>query len=139
MKIVSFNINGIRARPHQLTALFEQHAPDIVGLQETKCPDDQFPHESIEAAGYHVSYFGQKGHYGVAMLSKQEPESIRKGFPSDDEDAQKRLISGTWALPSGRKLHVINGYFPQGGNVAHATDFVSNNSLGRVERIGKPL
>ncbi|AZE24486.1 Exodeoxyribonuclease III [Pseudomonas chlororaphis subsp. aureofaciens] len=43
MKIVSFNINGLRARPHQLAALIEKHQPDIIGLQETKVSDDQFP------------------------------------------------------------------------------------------------
>lgn len=43
MKIVSFNINGLRARPHQLAALIEKHQPDVIGLQETKVHDDQFP------------------------------------------------------------------------------------------------
>lgn len=40
MKIVSFNINGLRARPHQLAALIERHQPDVIGLQETKVADD---------------------------------------------------------------------------------------------------
>nr|BFE95718.1 hypothetical protein GCM10020185_62540 [Pseudomonas brassicacearum subsp. brassicacearum] len=43
MKIVSFNINGLRARPHQLAALIEKHQPDVIGLQETKVHDEQFP------------------------------------------------------------------------------------------------
>ena len=43
MKIVSFNINGLRARPHQLAALIEKHQPDVIGLQETKVADEQFP------------------------------------------------------------------------------------------------
>lgn len=123
MKIVSFNINGIRARPHQLTALLSEQAPDIVGLQETKCPDDKFPHEYISELDYHATYFGQKGHYGVALLSKQKPETVEKGFPGDDETSQKRVIIGSWELPSGKKLQVINGYFPQGENIAHPTKF----------------
>ena len=41
MKIVSFNINGLRARPHQLAALIEKHQPDVIGLQETKVADEQ--------------------------------------------------------------------------------------------------
>ncbi len=73
MKIVSFNINGLRARPHQLAALIERHQPDVIGLQETKVADDQFPQAEIEALGYHVHYHGQKGHYGVALLSRQAP------------------------------------------------------------------
>ena len=73
MKFVSFNINGLRARPHQLAALIEKHQPDVIGLQETKVADEQFPLEAVEALGYHVHYHGQKSHYGVALLSRQEP------------------------------------------------------------------
>ncbi len=43
MKVISFNINGIRARLHQLQAVIDKHQPDIIGLQETKVHDDQFP------------------------------------------------------------------------------------------------
>ena len=53
MKLVSFNINGLRARAHQLAALIEKHQPDVIGLQETKVSDDQFPEAEIRALGYH--------------------------------------------------------------------------------------
>lgn len=92
MKIVSFNINGLRARPHQLAALIERHQPDVIGLQETKVADDQFPQAEIEALGYHVHYHGQKGHYGVALLSRQAPLELHRGFPSDGEESQRRFI-----------------------------------------------
>ena len=52
MKIVSFNINSIRARPHQVEALVKKHNPDAIGLQETKVHDDQFPHEYLGSAPY---------------------------------------------------------------------------------------
>ena len=71
MKIVSFNINGIRARLHQLQALINKHQPDIIGLQEIKVHNDQFPVADVEAMGYHVYFHGQKGHYGVAMMCKK--------------------------------------------------------------------
>ncbi|WP_295538845.1 endonuclease/exonuclease/phosphatase family protein, partial [Thiolapillus sp.] len=71
MRIVSFNVNGVRARPHQLKALVEQYQPDIVGLQEIKVQDSEFPREMIEELGYHVDFFGQKGHYGVALMSRE--------------------------------------------------------------------
>ena len=100
MKIVSFNINGLRARPHQLQALIEKHQPDVIGLQETKVSDEQFPEAEIRQLGYHVHYHGQKGHYGVALLSRQEPLSLHKGFPGDEEDAQRRFIYGTFAVPA---------------------------------------
>ncbi len=60
MKIVSFNINGLRARPHQLAALIEKHQPDVIGLQETKVHDEQFPLAEVQAPGYHVYFHGQK-------------------------------------------------------------------------------
>jgi len=123
MKFVSFNINGIRARLHQLAAVLEQHQPFVLGLQETKCPDDQFPAEKVREMGYHVSYFGQKAHYGVALVSKTEPEQVTMGFPDDDAEAQKRVIIGTWTLSDGSKLHVFNGYFPQGDQRDHPTKF----------------
>lgn len=50
MKFVSFNINGLRARPHQLAAIVEKHQPDVIGLQETKVHDDMFPLEEVAGA-----------------------------------------------------------------------------------------
>ena len=123
VKIVSFNVNGIRARPHQLEALKVRHDPDIVGLQESKVADDAFPREAVEALGYVTHFFGQKSHYGVALLSKQAPLAVTKGLPEDSEDAQRRLIMGRYALPNGGEVTVINGYFPQGENRAHPVKF----------------
>ncbi|MCL1037772.1 exodeoxyribonuclease III [Shewanella corallii] len=123
MKIVSFNINGLRARLHQLQALIDAHQPDIIGLQETKVHDEAFPAEDVEAMGYKVHYHGGKAHYGVAMLSKAEPESVQKGFPTDEEDAQRRMIMGKFKQADGRTLTVLNGYFPQGENINHETKY----------------
>ncbi|WP_137819795.1 exodeoxyribonuclease III [Pseudomonas sp. 2FG] len=123
MKIVSFNINGLRARPHQLAALIEKHQPDVIGLQETKVSDEQFPLADVEALGYQVHYHGQKGHYGVALLSRQAPLALHKGFPGDAEDAQRRFIWGSFADANGQPVTVMNGYFPQGENREHPTKF----------------
>ena len=123
MKLVSFNINGLRARPHQLAALIEKHQPDVIGLQETKVSDEQFPQADVEALGYHVHYHGQKGHYGVALLSRAAPLSIERGFVSDEEDAQRRFIRGTFADAQGQVVTVMNGYFPQGESREHPTKF----------------
>lgn len=123
MKVVSFNVNGIRARQHQLQALADQYQPDIIGLQETKVTDELFPVSDIESLGYQVEYFGQKGHYGVATLSKAPVHAVHKGYPTDSEDAQKRLITSQFKLADGQLLTVINGYFPQGENREHPTKF----------------
>lgn len=121
--LVSFNINGIRARPHQLQALKERLAPDIIGLQESKVADEAFPRESILALGYHPEYHGQKGHYGVALLSREPPQAVRKGLPDEAEDAQRRAISARFTLEDGSDLHVINAYFPQGERRDHPLKF----------------
>lgn len=123
MKIVSFNINGIRARLHQLQALIDKHQPDIIGLQEIKVHDSEFPLLEVQQMGYQVYHYGQKGHYGVAILSKQPAESMQYGFPTDEADAQRRMLIGQFALPNGEKLIVLNGYFPQGENRAHPVKF----------------
>ncbi len=123
MKIVSFNINGLRARPHQLAALIEKHQPDVIGLQETKVSDEQFPQAEVEALGYHVHFHGQKGHYGVALLSRQPPLSLHKGFEHDDDESQKRFIWGTFADRNGTPVTIMNGYFPQGESRDHPTKF----------------
>ena len=123
MKVVSFNVNGVRARQHQLDALVNQYQPDIIGLQETKVMDDLFPVADIESLGYQVNYHGQKSHYGVALMSKEQPIEVNKGFGHDDDDTQKRLIRGQYALPNGKTLTVFNGYFPQGESRDHPTKF----------------
>ncbi len=81
MKIISFNINGLRARLHQLQAIIDKHQPDVIGLQEIKVHDEAFPLADVEAMGYHVAFHGQKAHYGVAIMSKQKPVKVEKGFP----------------------------------------------------------
>ena len=96
MKVISFNINGLRARLHQLQAVIDKHQPDVIGLQEIKVHDEAFPLADVEAMGYKVYFHGQKAHYGVAMLCKQEPVEVRKGFPTDSEEHQKRMIMATF-------------------------------------------
>ncbi|SFC63744.1 exodeoxyribonuclease III [Pseudoalteromonas denitrificans] len=123
MKIISFNINGLRARLHQLQAIIDKHQPDIIGLQEIKVHNDAFPIEDVEAMGYHVYFHGQKAHYGVAMLCKKEADSVQMGFPTDDDDAQKRMVMVTTTNDAGDKVTVLNGYFPQGDNISHETKY----------------
>ncbi|SFR45606.1 exodeoxyribonuclease-3 [Marinobacter daqiaonensis] len=122
MKFVSFNVNSIRTRLHQLEAVVDQLQPDIIGLQETKVSDDQFPVEDVEAMGYHVNFHGQKGHYGVALLSKEAPAGVHKGYPWDGEESQRRLIRGRFRV-NDKTLTVINGYFPQGESRDHPLKF----------------
>ena len=121
-RIISFNVNGLRARLHQLQSVIDQHSPDIIGLQEIKVSNEEFPLEAITEMGYTVDVHGQKGHYGVAMMSKISAAAIVRGYPTDDEDAQRRMIHGEYKI-NGQTIHVINGYFPQGEGRAHPTKF----------------
>jgi len=122
LKVVSFNINSLRARPHQLEKLIELHQPDVIGLQETKVNDPDFPVDMIESLGYFATFHGQKGHYGVATLSKEPPCSVQKGFPNDDENAQKRVLI-TEHQYGAERLFIFNGYFPQGESRNHPVKF----------------
>lgn len=123
IKAVSFNVNSIRMRLHQIGAVIEKYQPDFIGLQETKVTDIDFPINAIKDLGYHAYFHGQKTHYGVALLSKAPSLSITKGFPADNDDTQKRFIAGTFPSPFGGELTVINGYFPQGEKRSHPTKF----------------
>jgi exodeoxyribonuclease-3 len=122
MKIVSFNVNSVRQRLHQLAEVIERHDPEFIGLQETKVQDHEFPLADIEALGYQAIFMGQKTHYGVALLSKTACVSPYYGFPGDDDAAQKRFIGGEYRV-DGHKLHVFNGYFPQGEARDHPVKF----------------
>lgn len=129
MKFVSFNINGLRAHSCQLEAIINTLQPDVIGLQETKVHDNMFPLEEISRYGYHVNYHGQKGHYGVALLSHEKPLAIRRGYSADD-NAQCRIIMADFITPKG-VLTVVNGYFPQGANRDHPVKFPAKERFYR--------
>lgn len=122
MKVVSFNTNSIRMRQHQLEKLIETHSPDIIGIQETKAQDSDFPIDMIAALGYDCAFHGQKTHYGVALLYKHKPIEVIKGFKDDASDAQRRFIRAKFEINK-QVITVMNGYFPQGESIDHPTKF----------------
>lgn len=122
MKVVSFNVNSIRVRLHQLQSVIETYQPDVIGLQETKVPDEDFPVEEIADMGYDAAFTGQKTHYGVALLTKKPMQNVAVGFADDTPEAQRRFVSGVLDL-GGEQVRLINGYFPQGENRKHETKF----------------
>ncbi len=109
-------------REHQLKKLISTHSPDVIGIQETKAQDEDFPVQMIQSLGYQCAFHGQKTHYGVALLYKHEALKITKGFASDSEDAQRRFISGQFNI-EGKTITIMNGYFPQGDSNKHPTKF----------------
>ncbi|ODA67705.1 Exodeoxyribonuclease III [Methyloligella halotolerans] len=93
MKIATFNVNGINGRLPILLRWLKESKPDIVCLQELKAPDDKFPEEAIENAGYHVIWHGQPRWNGVAILSRNaEPVETARALPGDPRDHQSRYI-----------------------------------------------
>ena len=130
MKIVSFNVNSIRQRLHQLYAVVDRYAPEFIGLQETKVQDHEFPVEEIQQAGYQVIYSGQKTHYGVALLSRVPCLNACYGFPDDGDDEQKRFIGGEFVV-EGESWFIFNGYFPQGESRDHPQKFPAKRRFYR--------
>ena len=109
MKIVSWNINSLRKRQDRLFDWLEAIKPDIVCLQETKCPDDQFPALALQAVGYRSAYHGEKSYNGVAILAKREPRDVRPSLCDEVVDPQARVIAATIG-----HLRVFSIYAPNG-------------------------
>ncbi len=116
MKIVTWNINGVKARLGNLLVWLKDSDPDIVCLQEIKSVDDQFPRAEIEALGYNVETHGQKGFNGVAILSKLRFDEVNRGLPGDDGDEQARFIEGVFSTDNG-VLRVVSLYLPNGNPI----------------------
>ena len=108
MKIATWNVNSLRVRlPHLLDWLRDTQ-PDVVGLQETKCVDAQFPYAELEAAGYHAVHNGQKTYNGVALLARHPVQDVSRDMPGF-EDEQKRVIAATVNGVRIVNVYVVNG------------------------------
>ncbi|MBF6610048.1 MAG: exodeoxyribonuclease III [Chryseobacterium sp.] len=109
MKIATYNVNGVNGRLPVLLRWLEEAQPDVVCLQELKAPQEKFPLEAIQNAGYHALWHGQKSWNGVAILSKEQAEERRRGLEGEEDDLQSRyleakigkLIIGCLYLPNG--------------------------------------
>ncbi|MGK4568624.1 exodeoxyribonuclease III [Flavobacterium sp. 3HN19-14] len=109
MKIATYNVNGVNGRLSVLLRWLEEAKPDIVCLQELKAPQEKFPLEAINTAGYNAIWHGQKQWNGVAILSKFPIQEIGRGLPGDAEDLQSRYIE---ALIEG--IVIVCLYLPNG-------------------------
>lgn len=112
MRIVSWNVNSIKAREARALAWVESHQPDVLCLQELKVATEKFPYAAFEERGYRAAVHGQKTYNGVAILAKHELEGVVAGIPGEGEDAQARVIEATID-----GIRVIDVYVPNGGTV----------------------
>jgi exodeoxyribonuclease-3 len=92
MRIATYNVNGVNGRLPVLLRWLAETAPDVVCLQELKAPQEKFPEQAIRDCGYHAIWHGQKSWNGVAILSRNQLQEVRRVLPGDDEDIQSRYI-----------------------------------------------
>jgi len=114
MRIATWNVNGLRARLEFLLLWLRERRPDLVGLQELKLMEEQFPHALLEAEGYRAVVHGQKAWNGVAILSRNPVTVTQKGLPGQEE-LGARLIT---AEADGLSFTTV--YCPNGKDVGHA-------------------
>ncbi|MFN7709607.1 MAG: exodeoxyribonuclease III [Holosporales bacterium] len=107
-RIVTWNVNSVKARLEAVTAWLSGHRPDVLLLQELKCQEEGFPFEAFEDLGYNCAVWGQKAYNGVAILSKYPLEDIRRGLPGLD-DAAARYIEAFTGNARVASIYVPNG------------------------------
>ncbi len=115
MKIISWNVNSVRARISNILDYIREAKPDVLLLQEIKCQDENFPYDEFKKNGYNSFVFGQKSYNGVAIISKIEVIKINKEFIKDDLK-QSRIITGEIELKK-KRIELINIYVPNGNPV----------------------
>mgnify|MGYP001491938269 FL=1 len=114
MKLVSWNLNGIRAVEKKgLSTILEHINADIIGFQETKAQDDQVLEALKEVSGYHIfsNSAVKKGYSGTAILSKKEPIKVTYGLGIEEHDQEGRLICAEY-----EDFYYITVYVPNSGN-----------------------
>lgn len=116
LTIATWNINSVRLRLEQVLRFLAEDQPDLLCLQETKCPDPMFPKSAFEKAGYrHQAHIGMKGYNGVAILSRVPMRPLEAREMCGKPDARHIAVEvGEGA--SAIQLH--NFYVPAGGDIA---------------------
>jgi exodeoxyribonuclease-3 len=109
MRIVTWNVNSVRARQERVLGWVAENRPDILCLQEIKAEDREFPTDAFRDLGYHGATFGQKTYNGVAILARSELTDVRRGLDGGAEGEPARLIAATVA---GLRVHCV--YAPNG-------------------------
>jgi exodeoxyribonuclease-3 len=138
--LATWNINSVRLRLPIVEAFLKAEAPDVLCLQETKCPNELFPEDAFRALGYeHIALHGQKGYHGVATISRLPfADLVRQDFCAigDARHLSVRVAAGE------RQIRVHNLYVPAGGDepdpeinpkFRHKLDFLEEMRLMRAE------
>ena len=140
LSIATWNINSVRLRMPLVERFLLEKAPDVLCLQETKCPDDQFPSAAFRKLGYeHLAISGQKGYHGVATVARRPIELVEKRDFCEMGDC--RHLSVRFAA-GGKQVLLHNFYVPAGGDepdpeinpkFRHKLDFVEEMNAIRAD------
>ena len=116
LSIATWNINSVRLRIDQVVQFLNEHAPDVLCLQEIKTVADLFPYEAFAAAGYtHHAVHGQKGYHGVATVSRVPlREASRHDWQANGE---ARHVGVELTEGPAKGLRIENVYIPAGGDI----------------------
>jgi len=113
MKIISWNVNGIRAcaQKGSFKSLIDEHSPDVLFLQETKVAETDLPDELRDPFGYQSVWHSaqRKGYSGVAVLTRLKPTNVISGFGVPEFDNEGRVIQIEFG-----QLLILGVYFPNG-------------------------
>ena len=121
MKIISYNLNGIRAATTKgFINWLEEESPDVICIQETKAQIDQMPTFELNAIGYESYYFSaqKKGYSGVAILCKRKPDQVIYGMGIEKYDYEGRFIRADYG-----EMSIISVYHPSGTSSELRQDF----------------
>ncbi len=129
MQVATWNVNSIRQRQERVLAWAARHEPDLVALQETKVPDEDFPRAAFEAAGWQVTAFGQRTYNGMAFLSRRPLADVQRGLPGEGPEDARRLLAATL-----EGVRVVNVYVPNGEAVDSEKFPYKLDWLARLQR-----
>ncbi len=112
MRLVTWNVNSLRARLDRVLAWLDKRAPDLVCMQEIKCEDSAFPVEPFVERGWHLQIFGQRTYNGVAIVSRVPVTDVVKGLPGAPAESGARALAATW-----NGIRIVDVYVPNGQEV----------------------
>lgn len=141
MRLVTWNVNSLKARLPRVLELLAEHRPDVVCLQETKSEPDAFPHDELAQAGYRAADHSGGRWAGVALLAREglPLEDPRRGLPCEPAQDECRWVEATVG-----GVRVVSVYVPNGREVesqwyAAKLDFLRAAAQRTAELRGAPL
>ena len=144
MRIVTWNVNSIRARAQRIGAYLDRTDIDVLAIQELKCKDSQFPREIFDSRGYEVAFHGLNQWNGVAIASRVGLDEVEIGFAEmpgfgEDNAAEARAISAQTGPVRVYSLYVPNGRELDHPHYAYKLEFLDKlRALGQARLAENP-